>query len=122
MKGIYKFNFDCGRSGSLEGTFIEDSENVKILTSHEDIEVYFGEVLGKHSEVYGNIEETDIKLVSTDEQAIKIIEDLNILPSGYSPFDYTASSHTQVEFGMPDDCYVSDVVEKIKSGFVPKEE
>jgi len=31
MKTIYKFNFDCGRSGELNGIFVADSEDVKAL-------------------------------------------------------------------------------------------
>jgi len=86
MKGIYRLSVDCGRQGGLDGIFVEDSEDIQaLIDSH--IKAYFGEVLGKHSEIYGSIEPTEIALVSTDETAIKIIEELG-LENGYNPFDY----------------------------------
>ena len=86
MKGLYKFNFDCGRMGSLEGIFIEDTDKVKDLVLSGD-EVYFGEVLGKHSEIYGQVEDGDVTLVTTDSKVIEVIEEHN-LESGINPFDY----------------------------------
>ena len=46
MKGLYEFYWECGRQGDLTGVFIADSESVAALL---DKEIYFGEVLGKHS-------------------------------------------------------------------------
>lgn len=54
-KAIFKMNLDAGRQGSLEGIFSAEKEHVKILVEQE-IEVYFGEVLGKHSEIHGTVE------------------------------------------------------------------
>lgn len=85
-KGLYKLNFNCGRSGSLEGLFVANIADVDFLIE-KGWEVYFGEVLGKHSEVCGPIEEVDIKLVSTDEAVIKVITD-NELENGHNPFHY----------------------------------
>jgi len=87
-KGIYKLNVYCGRSGSLEGLFVAEKSHVKELIDSE-IKVFFGEVLGKHSEVFGSIEQKDISLISDSIDAIKVIEDLK-LESGYNPFYYTA--------------------------------
>lgn len=44
------------------------AENIKELLV--DKEVYFGEIWGKHSEVYGSIEENDFKIV-TDKKEVK---------------------------------------------------
>lgn len=86
MKTLYKFHFDCGRQGKLRGLFIEDSEKVKeLITSGK--EVYFGEVLGKHSEIFGPIAESDLTKVTDDPNVIKLIED-NDLCVGYNPFNY----------------------------------
>ena len=46
-------------------------------------DVYFGEILGKHSEVYGTIEEGEITLESDDPLVVK-----NAVESGYNPLDY----------------------------------
>ena len=52
MKALFKMDFDCGRMGNLEGVFITDTEDVEYLVNNK-ISVYFGEVLGKHSEISG---------------------------------------------------------------------
>ena len=41
MKAIYEFCWDCGRQGSVEGSFIADTEEV---AKHIGKEVYFGEI------------------------------------------------------------------------------
>lgn len=86
MKAVYKLHYDCGRMGELTGLFIAEKEDVdKLIESGE--EVYFGDVLGKHSEVFGPIEECDLTLISTEENVIKLIEE-NGLENGFNPFDY----------------------------------
>ena len=93
MKALYKLHFDCGRQGELNGLFICDTEKLEQLVKSE-YEVYFGEALGKHSEVYGKIEECDYTLVSTDDNVIKVIEENN-LENGYNPFDYIDAEEYQ---------------------------
>lgn len=84
MKGIYRFKCDCGRMGELSGIFVADSADVeKLIGSH----VYFGEVLGKNSEVEGEIEEDEIELVTDNESCVEMFEFFN-LSTGYNPFDY----------------------------------
>jgi hypothetical protein len=79
MKGIYSFFWDCGRSGDLDGIFIADSKDVaKVIGKN----VYFGEVLGKHSEVEGILEAGDIEL-KTDDQAF-IAQFEQIMGEGFS--------------------------------------
>lgn len=80
-------DFDCGRMGNLEGVFIADTEDVEYLVNSK-ICVYFGEVLGKHSEISGCVAESEIKQITTDENVIKIVEEYG-LNSGYNPFEYT---------------------------------
>lgn len=96
-KAIYKLNFDCGRMGSLNGVFVAEKQYVNILVESK-MEVYFGEVLGKHSEIYGPIEAGDIKMVSDSDEAIKVVEELD-LSSGYNPFHYTTAgfSHEGID-------------------------
>jgi hypothetical protein len=84
MEGIYSFCWVCGRMGSLEGIFVADAEEVKKIIGKR---IYFGEVLGKHSEVEGVIEEEDITLKTTDQDFIAKFEEYN-LSSGYNPLDY----------------------------------
>lgn len=72
MKALFKMNFDCGRNGNLEGVFIADTEDVKYLVEN-NISVYFGEVLGKHSDVSGCVDESEISLITSDENILDIV-------------------------------------------------
>ena len=86
MKTVYKFKFDCRRSGEVVGLFLADSEDVrKLIDSGET--VYFGEVLCKHSEVYGPIDKTDVTFVTDKPEVIEMIEKFDLC-FGYNPFDY----------------------------------
>ena len=87
MKGLYLFQWDCGRMGDLEGIFIADSADVESLIGKN---VYFGEVLGKHSEIEGVIENGDITLKTDDPAFIADLEKhlgTGTL-SGHNPLDY----------------------------------
>lgn len=83
-EGLYKFEFDCGRQGYLSGAFIAEADEIASLVGKE---VYFGEVLGKHSEVYGTIDESEITLVTDDEQVVSTLKEAKF-SVGYDPFDY----------------------------------
>lgn len=82
--GIYKFHWDCGRQGEVAGIFVASEKDVKSIIGKD---VYFGEILGKHSEVYGTIEKGDITLLTDNEEVVKVILDYG-LENGYNPFDY----------------------------------
>ena len=66
-KVLYAFYWDAGRMGELEGLFISTKEEI---SKNIGKKVYLGEVLGKHSEVYGTFDETDIGIVSEDQDFI----------------------------------------------------
>jgi hypothetical protein len=85
MKGIYKFYWDYGRQGEVKGIFIATKEEVANIIGKE---VYFGEILGKHSEIYNTVDEEDIELITDDQAIIEVIEKIGILPTGYNPVDY----------------------------------
>lgn len=44
MKYLYKFHWDCGRNGDLQGLFVATEDEVKDAIGSE---AYFGEVLGE---------------------------------------------------------------------------
>lgn len=88
MLKLYSFYWDCGRMGELEGLFVADSDEI---TKTIDKEIYFGEVLGKHSEISGTLEEEDLVVLSEDQEKIEWL--LSLLGggrtiSGYNPLDY----------------------------------
>jgi phenolic acid decarboxylase len=83
-KGIYKFYWDCGRQGNIDGIFVATDEEIKSIIGKE---IYFGEVLGKHSEIYGSMGKEDIELITDSEEVVKIFEKYKIY-SGFNPLDY----------------------------------
>lgn len=86
MKGIYKFECDYGRSGTLSGIFIASEEQIASLHLKT---IYLGECLGKHSEVYFEPDQLKdyIHLVTTDEDTINLFIKYNLY-SGYDLTDY----------------------------------
>lgn len=73
--------------GCLHGLFIADSNDMENLLEKE---IYFGEVLGKHSEISGTFEDGDAIAVSDDQdfldKFVEVLGDGTIL--GYNPLDY----------------------------------
>jgi len=87
MNKIYEFHWEVGRMGDVEGLFVADDADVANLIGKE---IYFGEILGKHSEVYGTLEKGDLVVKSDDPEFVeKFIEIMGYgTVSGYNPFDY----------------------------------
>lgn len=85
-KFLYRFYWDCGRMGDLEGLFIADPDRVKAMLG---LRVYFGEVLGKHSEIYGTLTEDDLTVISKDQDKIEWLANLlGTTVSGWNPIRY----------------------------------
>jgi len=67
----------------------------------------FGEVLGKHSEIYGTIEENEIEKVDLDSKTVeKVSFILGETWSGYNPLNYV--HYDCIRCGrsyLPDDLY-----------------
>lgn len=122
MKALFKMNFDCGRMGSLKGLFIADTEDVEYLIGNH-ISVYFGEVLGKHSEISGEVCIDEIKMITTDENVIGIVQEYD-LESGYNPFNETLCTYETED--VPDNgvewdgCSVQDFIDFKRKGIIPE--
>lgn len=72
--------------GYLDGIFIADEDSVKEVIGKE---VYFGEVLGKHSEISGILEESDLEIIDLPDELVDILlEKLGSTISGYNPLSY----------------------------------
>lgn len=84
MQALYRFYVYYGRMGNLEGLFVADSNEIETLIGKE---VYFGEVLGKHSEVFVKIEKNMFKELTTDSDFIKKFLEFGC-KSGFNPLDY----------------------------------
>jgi len=96
MKAIVSFYVDYGRMGELDGLFICDKEALEKLYGKE---VYFGEVLGKHSEVSLEMDASLFQIKTEDQdfiaKFIEIMGDGTI--SGYNPFDYIDEDESEEE-------------------------
>jgi len=81
---IYKFHADFGRMGSLSGIFSASKQRVADVMGKV---IYFGEVLGRHSEIYGPLEAGDITLVTDDPEAVAMFDKYE-LATGWNPLSY----------------------------------
>lgn len=85
-KRLWKFKWEYERMGDVEGLFIATKKEVDSMIG---IEVYFGEILGKHSEVYGEIEDGDIIESYASDATVEELEDMfGKSICGYNPLDY----------------------------------
>jgi hypothetical protein len=95
MKLLVQFCWNCGRQGDVKGLFVVDRDE---LEKGYGREVYFGEILGKHSEIYGTLDREDIAVKSDDQEFIgKVEELLGSTLSGYNPFDYMREEEEESE-------------------------
>ena len=100
-KLLVQFYWNCGRMGDLEGLFITTEDKLKSWYGRE---AYFGEVLGKHSEIDGMIEESDFTIKSDNQEFIaKIEERLGDHLSGFYPGDYIADTDDEPEEGSEEE-------------------
>ena len=118
MKALYRLKFDCGRQGCLEGVFVADTEDVKFLVENQ-VSVYFGEVLGKHSEIYGPVEQKEIELITTEENVIEVVEKYG-LSTGYNPFGYNLCADGPENGVDWNDCTVQEYIDFMRKGIVPE--
>lgn len=84
MKKLYKFYWDCERMGEVVGIFTAEEDEVNKAIGSE---IYFGEILGKHSEIDGELEVADLHIVTEDQAFIKRFDELDC-SSGYNPLEY----------------------------------
>lgn len=87
MKKLYKFHWEIKRMGDVTGVFVATDEEIDEIIGKT---IYFGDVLGKHSEIYGILEKEDLKILSEDQDFIvKLIEVFKSSTiNGYNPLHY----------------------------------
>ena len=74
--------------GNVEGMFIASHATLDAAVGKK---VYFGEILGKHSEVYGVLERDDVAVLTEDQEfLVKMMEYVGSQVSGYNPLSYLA--------------------------------
>lgn len=83
---LWKFKWDCGSMGELEGLFIATKPEVENAIGKE---IYFGEVLGKHSEISGELESEEVQEIDANDTMIEELLDLfGVNICGYNPLEY----------------------------------
>lgn len=83
-KKLYRFDFDTYYSNT-EGLFVADEADVAAAIGQE---IWLGEIEGKHSEVHGPLEETDLKVITDDPAFIARFEQLFPKGFGINPLGY----------------------------------
>lgn len=83
-KILVEFFWDCGRCGELTGLFVTTKEKLESLHGKE---AYFGEVLGKHSEISGTLSEDDFTIRTDNQEFIELFDEL-VGDQGFNPLDY----------------------------------
>jgi hypothetical protein len=53
------------------GSYYENSNAIDACIGKE---VYFGEILGRHSEIYGTLDKEDLEVLTDNQDEIEIIE------------------------------------------------
>jgi hypothetical protein len=71
--------------GNIEGLFVAEEDEVKAAIGKH---VYFGEILGKHSEICGDIDADEIVALTDDQDFIDKAIACNVVPTGYNPLKY----------------------------------
>lgn len=90
MKKLYRFSWYVGRHGNVNGLFVAEEE---ILEKAIGMNVYFGEILGKHSQIRGTLGREDLEVLSEDQEKIEWLMSLFgtvgcYTISGYNPLKY----------------------------------
>ena len=83
-KKLWKFQWDVPRMGTVDSTFVATQSEIDGAMGSR---VYFGEILGKHSEIYGTLDAEDLEVLSEDQDEIAIFE-RTVGSTGHCPLDY----------------------------------
>lgn len=82
-KALWRMSFYAGRMGTVMGLFVATDEEVRAAIGKK---VYFGEALGKHSDIHGPLEEGDVERLTDEPDFIAKFEEYRCA-SGYNPLE-----------------------------------
>lgn len=95
-KKIYEYSMDCGRMGSVDGTFVASKAKIDAAIGKK---LYFGEILGKYSEITGVLKESDLKILPVPAAFVELFTK-HVGNTGYNPLDYIMYA-----CGNDEECY-----------------
>lgn len=81
---VWKFYLDCGRMGTLQGVFVATQDELEALVGTD---IYYGEVLGKYSDIQEPFYMAQVTKVTDDQDFVKKFREFD-LSTGYNPLDY----------------------------------
>lgn len=102
MDKIWHYHLDCGRMGYIEGMFVATEKEIQ---NEIGSTIYFGEVLGKHSEITSDLDWDDLEELTDDEELIEKCIKFNIIPNGYNPLDYIYREEDEEDEEYDEDSY-----------------
>lgn len=83
---LWRFKSDYGNLGAIEGMFIATSGEVYTAFGEE---VYFGEMLGRGQEVYGELSDDNLTQLNIDEDSVnEMLDILGKSCSGTNPLEF----------------------------------
>lgn len=83
---LFQLNVDFGRMGEIDGLFAAEQSEIDAAFGKR---VYLGEALGKHSEVYFDLQEEMLTALDISSDAVRqIVNATGTSISGYNPLDY----------------------------------
>lgn len=95
---VYAMAEDFGRMGEVEAVFTAHPEDIAAIQGQK---IYFGEILGKHSEIFLIVAEDTLKARAAPSIVVAWLEQ-NLghgLRSAWTPFDsWSISGHNPLEF------------------------
>ena len=71
--------------GEVNGVFVADDAQIADAIGEE---VYFGEILGKHSDIAGTLNQDDLEIITDDQVFVQKCEEYGLDGTGYNPLDY----------------------------------
>ena len=80
---VYRWSWNCGRMGDLNCLFVADEQEIADAVGKH---AYFGEVLGKHSEVQGTLEAKEFEVLSDHLAVVEFVKEHG--PFGRNPLRY----------------------------------
>ena len=94
MKKLFSFYWGV-RGGNVEGLFFATEQELEKIIGKE---IIFGEILGKHSDVYGTLEKDEIQEIKlSQETLLELYNYFGETISGYNPLDYLSENEDEDE-------------------------
>mgnify|MGYP001247256071 CR=1 FL=1 len=103
MNKLYRFSWSF-RGGDIESLFVATDKELEEALGKD---VYFGEVLGKHSEIFGTLEKEDLTFLSEDQSKISwLVETVGSKSiCGLSPLEHLSDVEEEFEDGEDKDIF-----------------